>query len=114
MESKKWLDSADVDPNHLRAHYILRALNVARAMYSIKLHDWQAAAIADVLMHRDVVVSAGTGSGKSIIFQTLPYTVQNGIILVVSPLLSIMYDQASNHVNLHGILVARAHTCTYN
>ncbi|KAH0613011.1 uncharacterized protein H6S33_009391 [Morchella sextelata] len=98
MESKKWLDSADVDPNHLRAHYILRALNVARAMYSIKLHDWQAAAIADVLMHRDVVVSAGTGSGKSIIFQTLPYTVQNGIILVVSPLLSIMYDQASNHV----------------
>lgn len=59
----------------------------------ICLKPWQSAAIADIGLMKDVVVSAGTGSGKSIIFQCLPYMRSNGIVLIISPLLSIMHDQ---------------------
>jgi len=42
---------------------------------------------------RDVVVIAGTGSRKSLIFQILHFVREDGIALIVSPLLALMKDQ---------------------
>ena|SRR5579859_2459764 len=42
---------------------------------------------------RDVLVIAGTGSGKSLIFQTLHFVREGGTALIVSPLSALMKDQ---------------------
>lgn len=46
------------------------------------------------LSNKDCIYVAATGSGKSLVFQ-LPALISDGITLVVSPLLSLMEDQAS-------------------
>lgn len=52
----------------------------------------QQALISDILAGRDVLGIMPTGAGKSICFQ-LPALLQEGITLVVSPLISLMKDQ---------------------
>jgi ATP-dependent helicase YprA (DUF1998 family) len=42
---------------------------------------------------RDVLVIAGTGSGKSFIFQCLHFKREDGITLIISPLSALMKDQ---------------------
>ena len=42
---------------------------------------------------RDVLVIAGTGSGKSFIFQCLHFVREDGISLIISPLSALMRDQ---------------------
>jgi len=42
---------------------------------------------------RDVLVIAGTGSGKSFIFQCLHFVTEDGITLIISPLSALMKDQ---------------------
>jgi superfamily II DNA helicase RecQ len=42
---------------------------------------------------RDVLVIAGTGSGKSLIFQCLHFVKDDGISLILSPLVALMKDQ---------------------
>jgi len=42
---------------------------------------------------RDVLVIAGPGSGKSLIFSLLHLAKKNGVTLVVSPLIALMKDQ---------------------
>lgn len=42
---------------------------------------------------RDVLVIAGTGSGKSRIFQCLHFVKENGVTLIISPLTALMKDQ---------------------
>lgn len=54
---------------------------------------WQAAAILNALNKKDVFVIAGTGSGKSLVYQALPCFKDNTIILVISPTLALMDDQ---------------------
>jgi len=54
---------------------------------------WQASAMQAVVQGKDVVVSSGTGSGKSLVFQGLTLLKENAIVLVISPLISIMEDQ---------------------
>jgi ATP-dependent DNA helicase RecQ len=52
----------------------------------------QAEAMACVLNHRDTVVVLPTGGGKSLCFQA-PAMCQDGLAVVVSPLISLMKDQ---------------------
>ena len=55
----------------------------------------QKAGIESILKRRDVFISTRTGSGKSLCYQALPLASDNGITLVVCPLLSIMKEQVS-------------------
>jgi ATP-dependent helicase YprA (DUF1998 family) len=57
------------------------------------LYDWQVDAVSKVLLAKDLVVSAGTGSGKSIIYQAIAMLLQVGFVLVISPLKGLMFDQ---------------------
>jgi len=52
----------------------------------------QEAIVRDVLARRDVLAIMPTGGGKSLCFQ-LPALLQNGVTLVVSPLIALMQDQ---------------------
>lgn len=91
----RWIASHEVPGSASHAEAIGKARKIAHDQFGVDLRDWQAEAIADVYSKKDVVVSAGTGSGKSMIFQCLPFITEGGIILVVSPLLSLMHDQVA-------------------
>ena len=54
----------------------------------------QAEVITDVLAGKDVLAVMPTGGGKSLLYQ-LPALVQDGITVVVSPLIALMDDQVS-------------------
>jgi len=71
----------------LRAHFGFR-----------RFRPGQAEAIESALRGRDVVVVMPTGSGKSICYQ-LPALELEGVTVVVSPLLSLMKDQADSLTN---------------
>jgi ATP-dependent DNA helicase RecQ len=58
-----------------------------------RLHDGQRQVIARVLAGRDTLAVMPTGAGKSLCYQ-LPALHLEGITLVVSPLISLMKDQA--------------------
>ena len=57
--------------------------------------NWQMHAIERVRQHHDVLVRAGTGSGKSLVFQAMAVSHSKAIVLVISPLLSLMENQVS-------------------
>jgi ATP-dependent helicase YprA (DUF1998 family) len=56
-------------------------------------YSWQKNAFKHALNGRDVVVSAGTGSGKSLIFQGLCFALPQGVVLVICPLKAIIMQQ---------------------
>jgi superfamily II DNA helicase RecQ len=58
-----------------------------------RLYEWQARAVWALLKKRDLFVKAGTGSGKSKVFQTMIEAKENGIVLVIVPLKVLMEDQ---------------------
>jgi ATP-dependent DNA helicase RecQ len=60
--------------------------------------------IAALMQRRDSLVILATGSGKSICFQ-LPALLQEGLTVVISPLLSLMADQVQD-LRLRGLPVA--------
>lgn len=67
--------------------------DVFSRVFSEEAYDWQIQAIGAILAGRDVIVSAGTGSGKSRVFQVPALAVDGGIVLVVAPVKSLMHDQ---------------------
>ncbi|XP_046343725.2 ATP-dependent DNA helicase RecQ-like [Haliotis rufescens] len=65
---------------------------------SFKLKDKQEETLKTVFAGRDCIAVLPTGYGKSLIFQLLPFLLQRdrpapGIVIVVSPLNSLMQDQ---------------------
>jgi ATP-dependent DNA helicase RecQ len=64
----------------------------------------QEALIGDILGGRDVLGIMPTGAGKSICFQ-VPALMMDGVIIVVSPLISLMKDQV-NALNQTGVAAA--------
>ena len=56
-------------------------------------HDWQVQGVIALLNGKDVIVSAGTGCGKSRVFQLAGLIVSLAVVLVVTPVKSLLADQ---------------------
>ncbi|KAM3378102.1 ATP-dependent DNA helicase Q-like SIM isoform X1 [Capsicum galapagoense] len=65
------------------------------------LKDFQKEALEAWLSHRDCLVLAATGSGKSLCFQ-IPALLTGKVVIVISPLISLMHDQCLKLAN-HGV-----------
>jgi superfamily II RNA helicase len=59
--------------------------------------SWQIAAASELLLGLDVMVVTGTGSGKSMCYLLTVMAKLDGIVMVLSPLLSLMEDQVRSH-----------------
>jgi ATP-dependent helicase YprA (DUF1998 family) len=59
----------------------------------IYARQWQAHAIDSLRAGDNVLVKAGTGSGKSFIFEAMAMAKDNGVVLIVSPLKALMKKQ---------------------
>lgn len=68
-------------------------LDRAKRIFSLRHRDWQVKAIQSLLKNHDLFVKAGTGAGKSFMYQSMIASRPNGIVLVIVPLKSIMDDQ---------------------
>ena len=55
-----------------------------------ELKPWQAHAIDKILNGHDILISAGTGSGKSLVFQSLALAEPNAVALVIAPVNALM------------------------
>ena len=56
-------------------------------------HPYQITCWRHVVGGKDLIVIAGTGAGKSAVFQALPLLKDGGIVLIVSPLKALMHNQ---------------------
>ena len=61
----------------------------------LRMRDWQAQAIASLLKGHDLLVKAGTGAGKTLVAQAMMFAKEEGVVLVVAPLKSIIIDQVT-------------------
>ena|SRR5947207_13030321 len=59
-------------------------------MFKHKPYHWQIRAIQSLFLRHDVLVKAGTGAGKSFIFEVMAKCRSDAIVLVISPLLALM------------------------
>lgn len=68
---------------------------------------WQVSVMSDIVYeNKDVVVSAGTGSGKSLPYQLLPLIKKDAIVLVISPTIALVADQCQSLLDLNITAVA--------
>jgi len=68
--------------------------NRLQSAFGVAPKPRQLSEIYDVAVHKkDVIVVAGTGSGKSLVFQAISKAIEGGIILVISPTIALMDDQ---------------------
>jgi RecQ family ATP-dependent DNA helicase len=86
---------AAAGPAELRAGVVERCATIAGHLRGepTALYDYQAEAIGHLAEGRDVLAILPTSHGKSFIFQ-LPALALPGVTIVVSPLVSLMTDQA--------------------
>ena len=56
-------------------------------------HKWQMDVIQELLEGKDIMVIAGTGSGKSLLYQAPVFAEENATCLILSPLISLINDQ---------------------
>ncbi|XP_061338028.1 ATP-dependent DNA helicase Q-like SIM [Gastrolobium bilobum] len=79
-----------------------RASNLLQKHFGFSsLKFFQKEALATWVAHRDCLVLAATGSGKSLCFQ-IPALLTGKVVVVISPLISLMHDQCLNLAR-HGI-----------
>jgi len=64
---------------------------------SYDLDDWQVHLIRRLLQGYDSILCAGTGYGKSVIFEGLAFLGSKGkLVIVTSPLKALEHDQVCN------------------
>ena len=91
----------DRERGHLRARGT-EALAALRDVFGVEDYRGpQERAIDGVLAGRDVLLTMPTGGGKSLVYQ-LPAVVDEGMTLVVSPLIALMKDQV-DALRAHGV-----------
>ena len=56
-------------------------------------YPWQAHAMQTLLEGHDVIIRAGTASGKSLCYQAMALAHPKAIVLVISPLVMLMREQ---------------------
>src|SRR5438045_9801514 len=61
----------------------------AGEMLGDRLRDWQAVVVSRLLHGRDIVIKAGTGSGKSWCYLAMAGAKEKGVVLVSTPLKTI-------------------------
>jgi superfamily II DNA helicase RecQ len=61
-----------------------------------EVHQWQSLALQALLHRKDVLIKAGTGMGKSLIFQAMTLANPKATVLVVCPLVALMDDQVTD------------------
>ena len=63
---------------------------------------WQVSVMSNIIYKKkDVVVSVGTGSGKSLLYQLLPFIKKNAIVLVILSTIALIADQCQSLLNLN-------------
>ena len=62
-------------------------------VFRYKPKRWQGNCIDTVLKGKDILVRAGTGSGKSLIYQALCLVKSMSIVLVIAPINALMENQ---------------------
>jgi|SRR3981189_1426296 len=64
--------------------------------FSVSTRQWQAHAMQALLEGNNVLVRAGTGSGKSLIFEAMTLSKRDAVVLVVSPIIALMNSQVDS------------------
>jgi ATP-dependent helicase YprA (DUF1998 family) len=67
--------------------------------------EFQVLATMAVLEGRDVVVHAGTGSGKTLIFAAPHFILKNKVSIIISPLILLQQDQVNNSYIYHVVIL---------
>lgn len=90
------------DSNSFDLRFENACLNALNKFKLDEFKDIQRKALKEVILGKDVFVILPTGSGKSLIFQTAPIvfdhmegSTEESIVLVISPLVSLMRDQVN-------------------
>ncbi|KAK7277949.1 hypothetical protein RJT34_22970 [Clitoria ternatea] len=79
-----------------------RASNLMQKHFGFStLKSFQKEALSSWVAHKDCLVLAATGSGKSLCFQ-IPALLSGKVVVVISPLISLMHDQCLK-LTRHGI-----------
>lgn len=92
-------DGSDITADHLKTHSALIE-KLAETEKPIIPHLWQSCVAHELISGKDVILKAGTGSGKSLVFQAVSLLNACGITIVVSPLNALMADQVNRCVAL--------------
>eukprot|EP00039_Didymoeca_costata_P023111 m.5989 g.5989 ORF g.5989 m.5989 type:complete len:651 (-) comp3460_c0_seq1:2-1954(-) len=69
--------------------------NVVEHLKVRRFRSWQVSVLEAWKQGKDTLVVSGTGSGKSLCFQAPAIVYPNKVVLVVSPLISLMVDQVA-------------------
>jgi superfamily II DNA helicase RecQ len=87
---------ADLDSPLSEKFVALQPSILERFRVPDSLHPWQAHAIDKILSGHDILISAGTGSGKSLVFQSLALAEPDAVVLVIAPLNALMETQVQS------------------
>ena len=74
-------------------------LSIEEVVEQVRLHltaelrPWQKIVVETLLNGSDMIIIAGTGSGKSLVFQSMIFAFPEVVVLVISPLIALMEDQ---------------------
>ena len=89
-----------VDLTNARTSARMKSLGpIISERFNIELRDWQAHAIDSLLSGNDIVLTAGTGSGKSLVFQALALAHPETVVLILAPLNALMANQVLSECN---------------